>query len=246
MQTNIGTLDCRGQICGMIFDEKIIIREVVRNGKHARTMCSDGFDEMTINWRLEGTGKIKEKGLRVPLFSWFPCYWKFSCAKISAFSLSSAHFWHFNLISYRFSLFLVCGFSHLCKEIKRNLLWQPSSCHVWRSVIIPPQIFCTWAYQAISLFVSYRMSHLHRLSCGESHGNDILWRSRREWSCHLWRDESLSPYVTVNISVQIKGKCQVVWWITLSWNLVICRTFLLYVNIKHTTCKYPKVRSFNR
>ena len=26
------------------------------------------------------------RGVRVPLFSWFPCFWIFSCAKISAFS----------------------------------------------------------------------------------------------------------------------------------------------------------------
>ena len=55
------------------------------------------------------------RGVRVPLFSWFPLFWTNFCAKISAFSsFFSAYFWHFTLISRCFSSFFACGLSHLC------------------------------------------------------------------------------------------------------------------------------------
>ena len=48
----------------------------------------------TLSYISASFGPALNRGVRVPLFSWFPRVWKFSGAKISAFSFS-ANFWHF-------------------------------------------------------------------------------------------------------------------------------------------------------
>ena len=77
-------------------------------------------------------GKPAVRGVRVPLFSWFPQFWKFSRAKISAFYfiLNLAYFWHFYPILHCFSLLFICGVSHLGQSQK------------WSSSMVKFQVAC--------------------------------------------------------------------------------------------------------
>ena len=51
------------------------------------------------------------RGVRVPLISWFPCFWKFPCAKISAFSFIFSLFLAF-LPSFTLFFLIFCLWPH--------------------------------------------------------------------------------------------------------------------------------------
>ena len=73
-------------------------------------------------------------GVRVPLFSWFPHFWTFSCAKISAFSCSFSIFLAFlsNFMLFSFLKKKICGLSHLCTLRVRAFFHETVRvCHVY-------------------------------------------------------------------------------------------------------------------
>ena len=106
----------------------------IANSQTPQIWCTVGLKKGTVGLKKE-TGVLWDtivRGVRVPLFSWFPRFWKFSCAEISAFSyifgLILAFLPNFKLFFLVFCLWLLtplnCPFCNYTLQICYIFLWE--------------------------------------------------------------------------------------------------------------------------